>query len=216
MQNFTLFSIILIVIAALALLGLIILTVVIPFLYGSGGRRVFRAAFSREVDTVMDEASPLVFLPKKWCFALIVYIICAIGFLVTWFSFATGLLLENALAALGVMFLLSAFAGLILWLADQYFARVYVFPNKIIRHNIFGVKELYFCSLDCLNMKTTRMCYAGYDTYAFIRDGQRVLRLSTLVFNNLVFLETVFTDEHPYVEAVVHGLSTKPDTAAKA
>lgn len=211
----SLFAIILVVAVILAVVVVVFLAVYMPYKHGVKGRRVFEAELKRHADITLAEGTPLVFTTKKRYFAAMVYVMTVLGFMAVWFAVHSGLLLENTLVALGLMFLLSALVGIMLLLITQYCARLYIYPNKIVCQGFFRTKAFYYSDLDLLRLGVTYGRYAAYDAYEFRRDDQRVLRLSVLVFKNLFFLETIFTEEHPYVANITRISSPAPDIAAK-
>lgn len=188
--------------------GVLFISLIVPTIYGTKAkkRRIFRATFKKDVTISMpDNVEPLVFTTQKWYFAIVVYLLVVVAFIPLYVTTSfTNLFYTNGLVMVSVLVVILLITGVVFILINQYWAVLYIFPDRVILKSVFKTKAYYYKNLDCLRLGTVYTRQANYDTYEFWQNDKRVLRLSILVFKNISFLEEVFSAASPCVLTVLN------------
>lgn len=128
----------------------------------------------------------------------------------------------DPLSFYGICLLLFLLLPVILFFISlgRFTSKIFVYRNGMVIKNCYTKRILYYNQFDALesDIDLERATAVWGDgsvplIYKFMQNGQAVVTLNSSHYANLSDLETVFTEENPYVEAVINTTLTENKAA---
>lgn len=169
--------------------------------YDAKGNRRFLVMFRRDLPPETElKGEPLVFETRKSLFYVTAYLLLLAPGMGVALTFYSRVVYENLFVAICVLGLIVMAAALFLLLVDQYFVRLYVYQNGIVRRGLLRTQTYFYYQLESFRLgRTYTRRGVSYAMYTFSTDCKAVVRLPVPVYRNITFLEQVFTEANPYV-----------------
>lgn len=101
-----------------------------------------------------------------------------------------------------LIFALAMFIVLLAVLGRDAFGKLYLYQNGYVWRSLRRTETRFFYQLDGLRLGKKKGAYVSYNAYEFYKGRKTMLKLPVNVYKNIVFLEDVFTENHPCVSKV--------------